>query len=58
MRISSRNCRMSLAGLNPGVLAIVQRSSLGETLGRERMHFTLEVAVDKYLGFLGSEITQ
>jgi high affinity sulfate transporter 1 len=49
---------MSLVGLNPEVLAIVQRSSLGETLGRERMHFTLEVAVDKYLAFLGTEITQ
>ena len=48
---------MSLVGLNPEVLAIVQRSSLGETLGRERMHFTLEVAVDKYLAF-GTEITQ
>src|SRR5215469_7490645 len=49
---------MSLVGLSPEVLAIVQRSSLGETLGRERMHFTLEVAVDKYLAFLGTEITQ
>jgi len=48
---------MSLVGLNPEVLAIVQRSSLGETLGRERMHFTLEVSVDKYLAF-GTEITQ
>ena len=34
------------------MLAIVQRSSLGETLGRERMHFTLEVALDKYLASL------
>jgi high affinity sulfate transporter 1 len=38
-----------LVGLNPEVLAMVRRSSLGETLGRERMHFTLEVAIDKYL---------
>jgi high affinity sulfate transporter 1 len=37
-----------LVGLNPDVLAVVQRSSLGETLGRERMHFTLEVAVARY----------
>jgi hypothetical protein len=28
---------------------MVQRSSLGEVLGRERMHFNLEVAVAKYL---------
>jgi len=37
-----------LVGLNPGVLAMVQRSPLGETLGRERMFFTLEQAVAKY----------
>jgi hypothetical protein len=28
---------------------MVQRSSLGRTLGRERMHFNLEIAVAKYL---------
>ena len=38
-----------VVGLNPEVLAVVRRSSLGETLGRERMHFTLEGAIDKYL---------
>jgi high affinity sulfate transporter 1 len=42
-----------LVGLNPEVLAVVRRSSLGETLGRERMHFTLEVAIDKYLAMTG-----
>ena len=46
-----------LVGLNPEVLAIVQRSSLGETLGRERMHFTLQVALDKYLASLASDRT-
>jgi MFS superfamily sulfate permease-like transporter len=46
-----------LVGLNPEVLAIVQRSSLGETLGRERMHFTLEVAIDKYLASLVTDRT-
>jgi hypothetical protein len=30
------------------VLAMVQRSPLGETLGRERMFFNLEQAVAKY----------
>jgi SulP family sulfate permease len=43
-----------LVGLNPDVLAMVQRSPLGETLGRERMHFNLEVAVAKYLTSLAS----
>jgi sulfate permease, SulP family len=38
-----------LVGLNPAALAVVQRSSLGETLGREGMHFNLESAVEKYL---------
>jgi len=37
-----------LVGLNPGVLAMVQHSALGETLGRARMFFTLEQAVAEY----------
>jgi len=37
-----------LAALNPGVLVMVQRSPLGEVLGRERMFFNLEQAVAKY----------
>ncbi len=37
-----------LVDLNPGVLAMVQRSALGATLGRERMFFTLEQAVARY----------
>jgi MFS superfamily sulfate permease-like transporter len=37
-----------LVELNPEVLAMVQRSPLGETLGRERMFFTVEQAVARY----------
>jgi sulfate permease, SulP family len=37
-----------LVGLNPGVLAMVQRSRLGPTLGRDRMLFNLEQAVARY----------
>jgi MFS superfamily sulfate permease-like transporter len=37
-----------LVGLNPGVLAMVQNSSLGQTVGNERMLFNLEDAVRKY----------
>jgi hypothetical protein len=37
-----------LVGLNPGVLAMVQHSPLGKTLGRERMFFTLEQVVARY----------
>jgi hypothetical protein len=35
-------------GLNPEVRSVIQRSSLGETLGREGLHFNLEVAVAHY----------
>jgi Sulfate permease family len=38
-----------LVGLSPGVLQMVQRSSLGQDLGRERMQFSLELAVAKYV---------
>jgi SulP family sulfate permease len=37
-----------LVGLNPQVYAVIQRSPLGEILGRERMMFDLEIAVDRY----------
>jgi high affinity sulfate transporter 1 len=37
-----------LAGLNPNVLTAVQRSKLGETLGRERMFLNLQAAVERY----------
>jgi sulfate permease, SulP family len=36
----------ALAGLSPAVLETVRRSPLGETLGRERLFFNLEMAVD------------
>jgi hypothetical protein len=42
-----------LVGLNPGVLAMVQRSPLGQTLGRERMFFNLEQAVATYQASYG-----
>ena len=38
-----------LAGIPPDVYAVVQRSALGETLGRERLAHNLEIAVDRYL---------
>jgi anti-anti-sigma factor len=37
-----------LVGLNPEVLEVVQHSGLAERLGRERMLFTLEQAVERY----------
>lgn len=47
-QMRERGIRIWLVGLTPEVLRMVQRSSLGETLGRERMHFNLETAVDCY----------
>ena len=40
--------RLWLVGMNPEVLAMIQKSSLGETLGRENMQFNLEMAVAKF----------
>lgn len=42
--------RLWLVGMNPEVLSMIQKSSLGDRLGREGMHFNLETAVTKYLG--------
>jgi high affinity sulfate transporter 1 len=42
-----------LAGLNPEPLHLVQKSALGEALGRSRMYFNLEQAVTSYLKQLG-----
>jgi len=43
-----------LVGLNPEVLRIVQNAELGETLGRERMFFNLEQAVETFQERSGS----
>jgi MFS superfamily sulfate permease-like transporter len=37
-----------LTALNPNVLEVIQRSALGATLGRERMFFKLQTAVETY----------
>ena len=54
-RQRERGVSIWLVGLNPEVLSVIQRSSLGKTLGRERMHFNLELAVAKYLAAPVSE---
>jgi len=48
-RQRERGVSIWLVGLNPEVLSVIQRSPLGNVLGRERMHFNLELAVAKYL---------
>jgi MFS superfamily sulfate permease-like transporter len=42
-----------LAGLNPEPLQLLQKSALGKTLGRSRMYFNLEQAVQSYLKQFG-----
>ena len=49
-RQRDRGVQVWLVGMNPGVLAIVQRSPLGKMLGHEGMHFNLEIAVARFLG--------
>lgn len=48
-RLAADGIFVWLVGLTPAVLRVVERSSLGAELGRERMHFNLEIAVHKYL---------
>jgi high affinity sulfate transporter 1 len=48
-RQRARGVSLWLVGLNPGVLDVVQRSPLGQRLGHQRMHFNLEIALEKYL---------
>ena len=47
-RIRDSGAQLWLVGLNPGVLAMVQHSPLGEIVGRERMYYNLEEAVARY----------
>ncbi|XRD81708.1 sulfate permease [Dyella halodurans] len=44
-KLSERGIALWLVGLNPGVLAMVQRSPLGATLGKERLFHNLDQAV-------------
>lgn len=47
-RLRERGALLWLVALNPEVLRMVQRSPLGETLGRERMLFNMQMAVERY----------
>jgi MFS superfamily sulfate permease-like transporter len=47
-RLREAGVSIWLVGLNPEVLTVVNRSPLGKTLGPERMHQNLEIAVQKY----------
>jgi high affinity sulfate transporter 1 len=47
-RTRDQGIEIWLAGLTPDVLAVVQRSPLGETLGRQRLCFNVEDVVARY----------
>jgi len=53
-RQSRHGVQLWLIGMTPRVLAIIQRSPLGQLLGREGMHFNLEIAVARYLEDAGA----
>ena len=57
-KLRNQGTSIWFAGLNPEVLRVVQKSALGEMLGREAMHFNVEVAVAKYLALSVSEPTK
>jgi len=47
-RLQDRRIVLWLVGINPLVLAMMQRSPMAQLLGRDDMHFNLEIAVEKY----------
>ncbi len=48
-RLRREGITLWLAALHPDVLSMLQRSSLGATLGRERTFFDVQTAVEHYL---------
>src|SRR5215203_398277 len=50
-----RGVAMWMAALNPEVLKMVQQSTLGQTLSRERMFFNVQSAVQHYEGITATE---
>jgi MFS superfamily sulfate permease-like transporter len=47
-RNTERGIEVWLVGLNPGVLEVVKRASVYERLGRERMLFNANVAIERF----------
>ena len=48
-RMQQAGISLWLAGLNPEPLHLIQKSELGRTLGRARMHFNIDQAVRSFL---------
>lgn len=47
-RLRADGIELWLAALNPAVLEVVKHSRLGETLGKQRMFFNVQMAVERY----------
>jgi len=54
-RLRRQGVAMWMAALNPEVLKMVQQSTLGQTLSRERMFFNVQSAVQHYEGITATE---
>jgi SulP family sulfate permease len=48
VKLANAGVELWLAALTPEALTLVQRSPLGQRLGRERMFFTVQQAVERY----------
>jgi len=48
-RHRERGVSLWIVGLNPEVLAVIQRSALGKVFSRDTMYFTIELAVANYV---------
>ena len=45
-KLRRAGCELWLAGLNPAVFEVVERSQLGAALGRERMFLNMQSAIE------------
>ncbi|HSC00462.1 MAG TPA: SulP family inorganic anion transporter [Burkholderiaceae bacterium] len=57
-RLRENGIELWLSAMNPDMKAVVERSSLWETLGRKRMFLSLDVAVQTYESGIASASTQ
>jgi MFS superfamily sulfate permease-like transporter len=49
-RLRRDGSELWLAGLNPSVFEVVERSKVGKALGRERMFLNMQAAVERFEG--------
>jgi anti-anti-sigma regulatory factor len=47
-KLQRAGCDLWLAGMNPAVFEVVERSLLGTAVGRERMFLNIQTAVEEF----------